>query len=848
MTNSKNNYLFTSESVTEAHPDKLCDQVSDAILDACLAQDPHSRVAVETLTKTGFVVVAGEVTTTAVIDVQKIVRETVKNIGYNKPELGFDGETCGVLAALSEQSPDIAQGVNEGEGLHKEQGAGDQGLMFGYATNETPELMPLPITLAHKITQRLASARKRNELWYLRPDGKSQVTVEYENGVPKRVDTIVLSTQHHPDVSLDTIQRDMIEKIIKPICYEWVDHNTKYYINPTGSFVIGGPVGDAGVTGRKIIVDTYGGQGRHGGGAFCIAGDSLINTEKGLVRINRCQKIGQNGLLVKTDVHPMPAGAWYDNGLKKTEVLVTEDGYQVEATLNHQFRVIDQKGNYVWKPVERISSGDRMAVQTKNRLFGDNKIEPFKFIHKEGTAPGRTKKYTFPTVLTEEYAYLLGLLIGDGLCTDRGSIKVCICEEEMKNIVQKVYQQISGELGNIYGHWLYLGGVELRAYLGHLGLTNSKSFEKIVPSAIFNASKENCAAFLRGLFDTDGSIRIDGRNKNTKRIHLATTSRRLAEEVQMLLLNFGIISRIFTVEVVGKKGIINGRTINSTHTRYDVTIKGNKSIQLFKEHIGFALARKQKILQETVPVKRDLRVIPYQKERITRLLKKLPLVEQKKDLCKIARFTRSSHGKATKELTYSKLNEFVNCYATFLKAEPDFIQLQELLFMEHYYPSVKNKIPSFAHTYDLNIPFSHTFTANGFVCHNSGKDPTKVDRSACYYARYAAKNIVAAGLADKCEIQVAYAIGVAAPVSILVNAFGTEKIPEEKIVELVKKHFDFRPKALIEQLNLRRPIYLKTAAYGHFGRNDPDFTWEKTDKAEMLRKEALMVPLQTMDR
>ena len=386
---NKGNYFFTSESVTEAHADKICDQISDAILDACLEKDPHARGAVEALTKTGCVVVAGEVTTTAVIDVQKIVRETVKNIGYNKPELGFDGETCGVLVALSEQSPDISQGVNEGEGLHKEQGAGDQGLMFGYATNETPEYMPLPITLAHKITQRLASARKRNELWYLRPDGKSQVTVEYENGVPKRVDTVVLSTQHHPDVSLDTIQRDMIEKVIKPICYEWVDDNTKYYINPTGTFIIGGPVGDAGVTGRKIIVDTYGGQGRHGGGAF------------------------------------------------------------------------------------------------------------------------------------------------------------------------------------------------------------------------------------------------------------------------------------------------------------------------------------------------------------------------------------------------------------------------------------------------------------------SGKDPTKVDRSACYYARYVAKNIVAAGLADKCEIQVAYAIGVAAPVSILVNAFGTEKIPEEKIVELVQKHFDFRPKALIEQLNLRRPIYKKTAAYGHFGRNDPDFTWEKTDRAELLQKDVV---------
>jgi len=384
---SEENYLFTSESVTEGHPDKMCDQISDAILDAIYEKDPQSRVAVECLTKTGFVVVAGEVTTTTYVDVQKIVRDTILGIGYDKPEYGFEGSTCGVLVALSEQSPDISQGVSEGEGLYTEQGAGDQGLMFGYATNETPELMPLPIMLAHKLTQRLASARKRGEVWYLRPDGKSQVTVEYERGQPKRVDTVVISTQHHPDVDLETIRRDMIEKIIKPICKEWIDDNTKYFVNPTGRFVVGGPVGDAGVTGRKIIADSYGGMGRHGGGAF------------------------------------------------------------------------------------------------------------------------------------------------------------------------------------------------------------------------------------------------------------------------------------------------------------------------------------------------------------------------------------------------------------------------------------------------------------------SGKDPTKVDRSAAYYARYVAKNIVAAGLALKCEIQVAYAIGVAQPVSILVNTFGTAILPEEKIVEMVKKHFDFRPKAIIDQLHLRRPIYKKTAAYGHFGRNDPDFTWERTDKAELLKRE-----------
>ncbi len=388
MTNQNGTYFFTSESVTAGHPDKVCDQISDAILDAIYKDDPNAKVAVECLTKTGFVVVAGEVTTNTYVDIQKIARKTLLEIGYSKPELGFDGSTCGVLVAISEQSPDISQGVTEGAGLYEEQGAGDQGLMFGYATNETPEYMPLPITLAHKLTQRLASARKREEIWYIRPDGKSQVTVEYENGKPKRVDAVVISTHHHPDVELDTIRQDMIEKIIKPICADWVDENTKYFINPTGKFVLGGPVADAGVTGRKIIVDTYGGVGSHGGGCF------------------------------------------------------------------------------------------------------------------------------------------------------------------------------------------------------------------------------------------------------------------------------------------------------------------------------------------------------------------------------------------------------------------------------------------------------------------SGKDPSKVDRSASYFGRYVAKNIVAAGLADRCEIQVAYAIGVAQPVSILVDTFGTGKLPDEKISELVKKSFDFRPKAIIDQLQLRRPIYQKTAAYGHFGRSDPDFTWEKLDKVEVLKQGA----------
>ncbi len=384
MRNGK--YLFTSESVTEGHPDKICDQISDSILDEFFKQDPNSRVAVETSVTTGLVFVFGEVTSEAYVDIQKTVRETIKKIGYTKGEYQFDYNSCGIINAIHEQSPDIAMGVVKQK--IEDQGAGDQGLMFGYASDETPELMPLPVLLAHKITQKLAEVRKSGKLTYLRPDGKSQVTVEYHDATPVRVDTVVVSTQHDEDVTQEQIRKDVIELVVKPVCGKWLDSKTIYHINPTGRFVIGGPHGDSGLTGRKIIVDTYGGMGAHGGGAF------------------------------------------------------------------------------------------------------------------------------------------------------------------------------------------------------------------------------------------------------------------------------------------------------------------------------------------------------------------------------------------------------------------------------------------------------------------SGKDPSKVDRSASYYARYVAKNIVAAGLAKRCEVQVAYAIGVAHPVSVLISTFGTGVVSEDKLRELVKNNFDFRPGLLIKELNLRRPIYAKTASYGHFGRSEPEFTWEKTDKAAALRKQA----------
>ncbi len=262
-------HFFTSESVTEGHPDKIADRISDSVLDAILSQDPKARVACETLITTGFALISGEITTNAQIDYTDIARKAIKDIGYDDSSKGFDYQTCGILLSIDKQSVDISMGVSEGEGLYKEQGAGDQGLMFGFACNETPELMPMPIHFSHRITQRLSEVRKNGTLKFLRPDGKSQVTVEYEGNKPVRVDTVVVSTQHNPEVSHDELKQAVIEEVIKKsIPAELLDDKTRYFVNPTGRFVVGGPQGDCGLTGRKIIVDSYGGMGRHGGGAF----------------------------------------------------------------------------------------------------------------------------------------------------------------------------------------------------------------------------------------------------------------------------------------------------------------------------------------------------------------------------------------------------------------------------------------------------------------------------------------------------------------------------------------------------------------------------------------------------
>jgi len=293
-------YLFTSESVTEGHPDKICDQVSDSILDEIISQDPDSRVAVEAMTTTGIVFVAGEVTSKARIDAQAVVRTTLKDIGYNGLKYGFDGNSCSVLTSIHEQSPDISMGVSKNK--NGVQGAGDQGLMFGYATSETPELMPLPITLAHKLTMRLAAVRKKGTLDWIGPDGKSQVSVIYEDAVPKNIETVVVSTQHTEDVSISQVREEIISKVIKPICDDLINKSTKFLVNPTGRFVIGGPVGDTGLTGRKIIADTYGGMGRHGGGAFSGKDPSKVDRSACYMARYIAKNIVSSGLASKCEV------------------------------------------------------------------------------------------------------------------------------------------------------------------------------------------------------------------------------------------------------------------------------------------------------------------------------------------------------------------------------------------------------------------------------------------------------------------------------------------------------------------------------------------------------------------
>ncbi len=383
------NYLFTSESVSEGHPDKVADQISDAILDSILKQDPQARVACETMVTTGMAIIAGEITTSAWVDMPEVVRHTIRDIGYNSSEMGFDWQSCAVLTSIDKQSADIAQGVDEGTGVDLNQGAGDQGLMFGYAVDETEVLMPMPISIAHQLTKKQSEVRKSGVLPWLRPDAKSQVTVEYLNNSPKRIEAVVLSTQHDEAISYEDLKEGVMEEIIKPIMpADMVDTNTKYFINPTGRFVIGGPVGDCGVTGRKIIVDTYGGKGSHGGGAFSGKDPSKVDRSSSYMGRYVAKNIVAAGIAsevevqiayaigisqpVSINVNSFGTGKISDEEIKKVitncfdlrpkaivqQLNLLRPIYQETAAYGHFGRELD---NFTWEKTDKVAELKELA-------------------------------------------------------------------------------------------------------------------------------------------------------------------------------------------------------------------------------------------------------------------------------------------------------------------------------------------------------------------------------------------------------------------------------------------------------------------------------------------------------
>lgn len=359
---SSKNYLFTSESVTEGHPDKLCDQISDHILDELLKQDPKARVAVETATTAGLVVVMGEITTTGYVEFQQAVREVIREVGYTRPDYFFDYRTCGVLSSIHEQSPDIAQGVNAEAG--KEQGAGDQGIMFGYASRETPELMPMPIMLAHRMAKRLAEVRKNGTLPYLRPDGKTQVTLEYNNHKPVRVHTVVVAAQHDENISLDRIRKDILETVIKPVCGDMFDSKTIVHINGTGKFVLGGPAADSGVTGRKIIIDTYGGRGHHGGGCFSGKDPSKVDRSGAYMARYVAKNLVAAGLADQCEVQIS-----YVIGVAKPLSVFVDTRGTAKVPVEKIVRLVEE--NFSFKPADMIKKLDLLRpIYRKTAVYG----------------------------------------------------------------------------------------------------------------------------------------------------------------------------------------------------------------------------------------------------------------------------------------------------------------------------------------------------------------------------------------------------------------------------------------------------------------------------------------------
>lgn len=721
-------YLFTSESVSSGHPDKVADQISDAILDEFLKQDKESKVACETLCTTGLVVVNGEIKSNAYVDIQKVVRDTIEEIGYNKSEYQFDSKSCGVISTIHEQSPDINQGVEREK--EEEQGAGDQGIMFGYATNETAVYMPVTLSLSHLILKTLEDIRKEGKVMtYLRPDSKSQVTIEYdEENNPLRIDTIVVSTQHDDWVEVNKIKNDvksiLIPRVIEKLkknndrCYNLFNSEYKLYVNPTGKFVIGGPHGDTGLTGRKIIVDTYGGRGAHGGGAFCVDGDTEYLTKDGWKKISNYnnEEVAQwdNGEI--TFVKPY---YYHKHTAEKMYHIYTANGLDMVLSEHHNMVLKTSKGNII-KKITR----DLLDEDGKNIRNGNNGFIPCYFNYEGGDGIN----------LSDNEIRLQIAFCADGSIIDNGKKgRIRIKKDyKKKNLVEllnlcNIEYTVSDE-GDDFLIYYFIPPI----------------ISKSLVSCFKNANKHQMKVIAKELPMWDGNC------DNIFR----TTIKEDADFAQFIFMSvYGTNSSIHIDDRMGEIREKNGKEYEIKSILYEVT-----------------------------------------------------------------------------KLKYSNIS-----------------------FRRSDNPKNKNKIcveeftPNDGNMYCFSVPSTMLILRRNnhiFVTGNCGKDPSKVDRSAAYMARYLAKNIVAAGIAKECCVQLSYAIGMAQPISIYVNTYGTNKIFKDdyEIAEWIKENVDLRPYAIIKKFGLKNPIYKPTATYGHFGRtpyikdNIEYFAWEKLDLVEELKK------------
>lgn len=808
--------LFTSECVSVGHPDKVCDYISDSILTEVLKNDKNARVAVETFAYTDGLVIAGEVSTTAEVNYEEVARRAIREIGYIHPDVGFDADSVNIEVHIDPQSPDIALGTNDKVG-----GAGDQGLMFGGAVNETSDDMPLPITIARAIIVALEQDINEHideEDPMLRPDAKSQVTLAYGRGnVPQYVDTVVVSCSHSENVPVEKVREYILANIVKPVLNEFgynVDDVYNIYINPTGRFAKYGPAADVGLTGRKIIVDTYGGYFGHGGGAFCIPKYQVISTDKGYKRIkdvNVGDTVSVNGVSKKVINK-------FEAGVKEAYRLHTKNGYSADMSLDHKVKVIENDKE-VFKPLRELAVGD-WVIMAKTYSFGDRSVPE---------------------------AYLMGYVIGDGwLSASDNSVNVKLprfdrgsrIEDEFNKLGGKLYEDTnSGRSDEVIMDKLYYCDKSFREKLESYGMSSCGALNKKVPLVLLEADKESVVEFLRGLFDSDGCVSLKTGNTNSVNISFTSSSIELCRGVQVLLLNLGIRSRIQVVNHE-RDTEFQGRVIHCNES-YSVVIQGKESIEKFKSEVGFSLARKQEYLDKLSIPSTDRTLVPgcisyvakeyYNNKEFRKFLSSNSLDSIRKTIT-----NSGSADKRAQELTKENIRrileapiskELCNLLETRLQYEYDQVESATYLGLEDMA--------------DIEVEDIHEFVVQNFVTHNSGKDPSKVDRSAAYMARYLAKNIVASGVADRVEIQLAYAIGVPQPVSINVNAYGTNKYPVGLIVKAIRSMCDLTPAGITEKLSLRsgKIDYAQLSVTGHFGEfGTQNLPWENTDLADSIKE------------